>query len=148
MFRQFAALRERFPKLTHKVADPGYLAWDTGKIPDGVWLRGSLSHDRRIGRMRRALCLFYPQDSFAETFGLVIAEANAVGTPFLVQRGLGANDEVVCGQDQLIVSTDLDQLAQRIRQWQTAFPSVHCQPCFRLNHVSALLQQRLESMLC
>tara|TARA_R110002096_G_scaffold235626_1_gene425956 strand:+ start:1060 stop:1392 length:333 start_codon:yes stop_codon:yes gene_type:complete len=97
VFRQFAALRERFPKLTHEVADPGYLAWDTGKIPDGVWLRGSLSHDRRIGRMRRALCLFYPQDSFAETFGLVIAEANAVGTPFLVQRGLGANDEVVCG---------------------------------------------------
>ena len=147
VFRQFAALRERFPKLTLEVADPGYLSWDTGKIPEGVWLRGSLAHDRLIARMRRALCLFYPQDSFAETFGLVIAEANAVGTPVLVQRGLGANDEVVSGDDQLIDSTDLDQLSARIRQWQTEFPSVQCQPCFRLGYVSARWQQRLESML-
>lgn len=147
VLRQFEALRERLPDLTLEVADPGYLPWDVGRIPDGVWLRGSLPHDRLIARMRRSLCLFFPQSSFAETFGLVIAEANAVGTPVLVQKGLGANDEVVCGADQLIDGTDLDQLESRIRQWQSQFPTVTTHPEFRLCNVAQMWRQKLLEMV-
>ena len=147
VLQQFAAVRQELPALTLEVADPGYLSWDVGAIPEGVWLRGSLPHDRLLSRMRRALCLFYPQDSFAETFGLVIAESNAVGTPVLVQRGLGANDEVVCGRDQLIDARDVAQLVERIRQWQACFPSIQTHPEFCLSRVAGMWRQKLRTML-
>lgn len=147
VLQQFAVLRESLPNLTLEVADPGYLSWNVGAIPEGVWLRGSLSHDRLISRMRRALCLFYPQNSFAETFGLVIAEANAVGTPVLVQQGLGANDEVVSGPDQLVDGSNADQLAERIRQWQASFPLIAAHPEFRLSRVAGMWRRKLSTML-
>lgn len=147
VFAQFAAVRERLPDLSLEVADPGYLAWDVGTIPKGVWLRGSLPHDRLISRMRRALCLFYPQNSFAETFGLVIAEANAVGTPVLVQKGLGANDEIVCGQDQLIDVDNIDQLVARIKQWQTQFPHIRTHDKFRLSRVALIWKRKLTALV-
>lgn len=144
---QFAALRQRLPDLTLEVADPGYLSWDVGAIPEGVWLRGPLPHDRMMSRMRRALCLFYPQNGFAETFGLVIAEANAVGTPVLVQQGLGANDEVVCGPDQLIDASNVEQLADRIRRWQASFPHIETHPEFRLRNVARQWRQKLATVV-
>ncbi len=144
---RFRELRRQLPHLVLEVADPGYLAWDVGPIPEGVWMRGRLPHHVLVERMRRALCLFYPQTSFAETFGLVIAEANAVGMPVLVQQGLGANDEVVCGKDQLVDATDVEILAERIVQWQTHFPFVQTHAKFRLSNVRALWHARLSSML-
>ncbi len=143
VFRQFAALRQRLPELTLEVADPGYLRWDVGPVPEGVWRRGPLPHHHLISRMRRALCLFYPQNSFAETFGLVLAEANAVGTPVLAQKGLGANDEVVCGPGQLIDATNVDLLGERIRQWQTDFPVIRTHPEFRLANVGRAWRKKL-----
>ena len=102
----FAALRQTIPALRLELADPGYLAWDSGPIPDGVVALGTLSHPQVIAKMRQALCIFYPQTRFAETFGLVLAEANAVGCPVLVHRSLGANDEVTCSPDQRIDAAD------------------------------------------
>ena len=144
---QFERLRERMPELTLEVADPGYLSWDVGPIPDGVLLRGRLPHDRLIARLRRSLCLFYPQDSFAETFGLVIAEANAVGTPALVQRKLGANDEVTCTADQLIEAKNVDQLEARIRKWQRNFPHLKTDGRFRLSHIADHWDTLLSNMV-
>ena len=144
---QFDALRERLPNLTLEVADPGYLRWDVGPIPDGVWLRGRLPHDRLIARLRRSLCLFYPQDKFSETFGLVIAEANAVGTPVLVQRGLGANDEVTCTAEQLIEANNLDQLEARVRYWQRNFPRLQTDGRFRLIQIAGQWHEALSNMV-
>ena len=45
-----------------------------------------------------------------------------MGTPVLVQRGLGANDEVTCTAEQLIEANNLDQLEARVRYWQRNFP--------------------------
>ena len=114
--------------------------------PDGAVAVGTLRHADLIARMRRALCLFYPQSTFAETFGLVMAEANAVETPVLVQAGLGANDEVVPDSAQRIDAGDADQIATRITariaQWRSAFPQVtgHC--VFTLNAVADLWRTR------
>lgn len=85
--------------------------------------------------MERSLCLFYPQTTFAETFGLVIAEANAVGCPALLHRGLGANDEVASDPAQLIDATDPRQIAGRIARWRQQPPRVEGRPEFRQDAV-------------
>ncbi len=138
VFDQFSILRRNLPGLTLAVADPGYLSWDTGPVPDGVVFLGSLSHAALIRQMRRALCLFYPQTSFAETFGLVLAEANAVGTPVLVHGGLGANSEIVADADQQVDGREPAQILARIQAWRRSAPQIKANPDFRL---SAVVQQ-------
>lgn len=136
VFDQFATLRASLPEMTLAVADPGYLQWDVGPMPEGVVFLGPLSHPALIRQMRRALCLFYPQSTFAETFGLVLAEANAVGTPVLVHRGLGANDEIVADPRQRVNGDDPREILQRIHTWRRSPPSVSGNPAFRLNEVA------------
>ncbi len=149
VFRRFEMLKESFPDLRLAVADPGYLAWPTGPVPRGVIPLGRLDQPSLIGWMRRALCLFYPQSQFAETFGLVIAEANAVGCPALLHRGLGANEEVASHAGQCIDTTDPGAIAARIADWRCALgrrPLARAQPRFRLSRVAdrwaGLLQAR------
>ena len=144
VFEQFAALRRDLPKLTLAVADPGYLRWDTGPVPEGVVFLGSLSHGALVRQMRRALCLFYPQTTFAETFGLVLAEANAVGTPVLVHDGLGANAEVVADAAQQVDGQDPAQILGRIQAWRRAPPQVTANPVFRLGRVAGAWARLLE----
>ncbi len=136
VFGQFSTLREHIPKLTLAIADPGYLSWDTGPEPDGVVFLGSLSHAALICQMRRALCLFFPQTSFAETFGLVLAEANAVGTPVLVHAGLGANDEIVADTVQRVDGHDPAQILARIETWRRTPLQTTANPAFRLQKVA------------
>lgn len=144
VFKQFTALRRDFPDMTLAVADPGYLRWDTGPVPEGVIFLGSLSHGALTRQARRALCLFYPQTSFAETFGLVLAEANAVGTPVLVHDGLGANAEIVANANERVDGHDASQILARIRAWRRAPPKVTANPAFRLNTVAQEWTQLLE----
>ena len=130
---RFADLRRRMPALRLEVADPGYLRWPVGEIPGGVTLLGPLPHGAVIDRFRRALCLFMAQSTFRETFGLVLAEANAVGTPVLAQAGLGANDEVLGAHPgQCIDVADLDAVEVRLRAWQDRRPNVTGHEGFRL----------------
>ncbi|MDF1728358.1 MAG: glycosyltransferase, partial [Sulfitobacter sp.] len=135
VFEQFAALRKTLPDMTLAVADPGYLRWETGPAPEGVVFLGSLPHSALLHQMRRSLCLFYPQTSFAETFGLVLAEANATGTPALIHAGLGANDEIVSGAEQLIDGNDAAQILARITEWRARLPRVSANAQFRLSSV-------------
>lgn len=144
VFGQFSALRRRVPELTLAVADPGYLRWDSGPVPNGVTFLGSLSHPALIRQMRRALCLFYPQTSFAETFGLVLAEANAVGTPVLVHDKLGANAEIVADARQRINGNDPQQILDRIEDWRRAPPRVAANPDFRLEAVARVWARLLQ----
>jgi glycosyltransferase involved in cell wall biosynthesis len=136
VFAWFRECRKAIPGLTLAVADPGYLAWDTGPVPDGVIFLGALPHHAVIAEMRRSLCLFQPQTTFAETFGLVLAEANAVGTPVLVQRDLGANAEVAGDPEQLIGREGVGLATERLRRWRTDPPVVRCDPRFRLGAVA------------
>ena len=140
VFRRFEALKHRIPSLRLAVADPGYLAWPAGPVPTGVIPLGRLEKPRLVSWMRRALCLFYPQDQFAETFGLVIAEANAVGCPALLQRGLGANDEVASDPWQCIDTANPEAIAARIDDWRSAIgrrPLATGRAEFRLSQVTA-----------
>ena len=143
VYESFARLRQAMPELVLEVADPGYQRWDTGRVPDGVRVLGTLRHPDLVDRLRGALCLFYPQTEFAETFGLVIAEANAVGTPALVHAGLGANDEVVSSGGQCMDCGDVEAVAGRIRKWREIRPEVRGREQFRLSIVRQSWDRRL-----
>ncbi|MCO6383347.1 glycosyltransferase [Oceanicola sp. 502str15] len=140
VLERFEMLQADWPRLRLAIADPGYLAWPVGRMPPRVLPLGRLRQPELIGWMRRAACLFYPQDHFAETFGLVIAEANAVGCPAVLQRGLGANDEVASTAAQCIDSSDPDALRQAMAGWRDAAKrtsEIRVRPEFRFSQVLA-----------
>lgn len=147
VFQHFAAVRNRWPSLRLAVADPGYLSWPTGAVPDGVTFLGRLSPVALAQWMRQSLCLFYPQTQFAETFGLVIAEANAVGCPALLQAGLGANDEIAAHHGQCIDTTEPGAVERKLAEWRslaaTAPMSVTLPDAFRLSAVAAAWRAEL-----
>ena len=136
VYRAFSTLRTTLPSLRLAVANPGYMAWDAGPVPNGVEILGRKPKERLWRSMEQALCLFYPQTSFAETFGIVLAEANAVGCPVLVHKGLGANDEVPSSAEQVIDCTDPDLLLRTVRAWRERRPVVSVRPEFRLSAVA------------
>ena len=131
----FEKLRAIKPSLHLTVCSPGYLKWDLGHIPDQVNFLNTLKRNELSQLMSESLCLFYPQTEFEETFGMVIAEANACGLPTLVHRSLGANAEVVSSDEQLIDGNELDVIVSRITQWQQTLPEVSARPQFLPNDV-------------
>lgn len=134
----FAFARRVVPTLRLFVANPGYLDRHVA-LPDGVVPLGKLPHHDAIRHTREALCLFYPQAQFAETFGLVFAEANAVGTP-VIAHPLGAAQEVLAQEaSQLLDANAPDAIVQRLVEWRAgARPRVGPDPRFRLENVLGL----------
>jgi glycosyltransferase involved in cell wall biosynthesis len=143
VFDRFRTARAAIPSLTLSVADPGYLAWDTGPVPEGVNFLGPLPHAKLIAEMRRAHCLFYPKTTFAETFGLVMAEAQAVGLPVLAHDTIGANAEVVTDDDQLLDARKDDQIIARLKAWRNVRPAVRGNPAFALTAVGECWRELL-----
>jgi glycosyltransferase involved in cell wall biosynthesis len=135
VYQTFSVLRKSLPSLRLAVANPGYMAWDAGPVPEGVEVLGRKPKARLWHSMEQALCLFYPQTSFAETFGIVLAEANAVGCPVLVHKGLGANDEVPSSSEQVVDCANHDLILQKLLEWRERRPTVSVRPEFRLSAV-------------
>ena len=138
VLRAFEAARAWRPDLQLFVANPGYLSQEH-RLPRGVVTLGALPHREVIGHVREAFCVFYPQSTFAETFGLVFAEANAVGTPVLTHP-IGSAGEVL-GETpeaggQLVDARDVGAVVARLRQWhETGRPGVKARQAFRLGRV-------------
>lgn len=143
---RFARVQRAIPSLRLAIADPGYLRWPVAHdIAAGLTWMGTLSEEDLIAQYRRALCVFMPQTHFAETFGLVIAEANAVGCPALLQSGLGANDEVASAGSAVMDVTDDAALIQQITTWRAAAPICYARAKFRLSAVLASWRQWLSA---
>lgn len=101
----------------------------------GVVVLGGLKHEDNIKEMRSSLCLFYPNHVFPETFGLVLAESNAVGTPVLTHP-LGAAPEVLQNKEQLINTHDMQAFVERILSWKAGHrPQVSAFETCRLSRV-------------
>lgn len=131
----FARVKERLPKLTLYVANPGY--WPLpNQIENGdVVVLGALPHREVMQHVREAYCVFYPQNRFKETFGLVFAEANAVGTP-VITHPLAAAAEVLEDQQQLVDVSDAENVVERLVKWYNqGRPQVQLPAKFRLQHV-------------
>ncbi|ETF03618.1 hypothetical protein W822_05645 [Advenella kashmirensis W13003] len=128
VLKNFSLLKESIPQLSLIVCTPGYLE-RTLPACAGVHYMGKLRPAEVHAHMRRSLCLFNAQSEFAETFGLVFAEAHSVGTPVIAQRGLGSVNEVVGdAQGQALDVNDVAQVHASIARWRAGQ-----RPCVALN---------------
>lgn len=118
------------------VANPGYFRAEAGLFykRKRVHYIGSIPHHQVIRHMRSSLCVFAINNVFPETFGLVYAEANAVGTPCL---GLdwGAVGEVI-GTDQLLPpDVRSTEIVDRVMEWKRSRPDVRLKDDFRCSRI-------------
>lgn len=132
--RIFKQLRQRQGDFELIITNPGY---HPTELPhqEGVTYLGPLTHQKNLQQMRESLALFQMNHVVPETFGLVLAESNAVGTPVLTHP-LGAAPEVLQNKDQLINTYDRAAVIDRILQWRfQGRPQVQLPEKFRLSEV-------------
>ena len=129
----FRAARAENPAYRLYVANPGYQATPDLDGSPGVVSLGPLPQGQVLRHVREALCVFYPNRVYAETFGMVFAEANAVGTPVLTHP-LGAAPEVLRpAGEQLVDCADPEAVLGRLREWRAGGrPAVRLRDRFRL----------------
>ena len=96
----FAAIRRRWPAMQLDVANPGYKTAAAIRAP-GVRVLGALAPEQLQAQVRGALCTLCLNFVLPETFGLVLAESLAVGTPVLAYD-CGAAMEVVGDAHQVL----------------------------------------------
>jgi glycosyltransferase involved in cell wall biosynthesis len=132
---QFALIKRSIPEAVLKVANPGYYEHPELTQP-GVEVLGKLSHPDVIRQVRAAFCVLHLNVEAPETFGIVHAEANAVGTPVLT-AGLGANREVLSPpKEQVIDCRNIEALVERILFWRKqGRPEVGLKTEFRQSEV-------------
>lgn len=134
--KKFSMLQTYYPKLSLYVSNPGYIASNL-ESKGGVVNLGSLAHKDIIEHVKTAFCVFYPNTNYStrETFGLIFAEANAVGTPVLT-HGQGAAREVLSDSDQIVDCTNDLLLKDRFTKWvEQGRPKVYLKDTFKLDNV-------------
>ena len=119
VLERFAQLRAGWPELSLYLANPGYIPSPEVAV-EGVVNLGALDHGEVLRHVAEAFCVFYPQSSFAETFGLVFAEANALGTP-VIAHPLGAAEEVL-GPEQVVDCESERAVEELFRRWRDDGP--------------------------
>ena len=119
----FAKISKKMPLLKLYIANPGYKTQNYLPQENTVIL-GSLSHNEMMKQVSESLCVFYPQDTFAETFGLIYAEANAYCVPVLA-HDIGAAKEILDKNNPLIDVKNINEIMNLIKHWQQHYPLVH-----------------------
>lgn len=130
------SVRRFDPTYELHIANPGYYRSYNGKR-DGVVNHGTMTHAEVIEQVRGALCVLHPNFVFPETFGIVTAEALAVGTPILTTP-FGATREVMGENGKYLIKTpELKPWVDRILQWGNGERPVMTVPSaeFRLSNV-------------
>lgn len=104
----FRAVRRAMPDMRLVVGNPGYKTGGAARS-QGVEYLGPQPQQRIHQEVRTALCTFFPNFVIPETFGLVLAESRALGTPVLT-HDCGAALEVLGDAAQVLPVT----AAQRV----------------------------------
>jgi glycosyltransferase involved in cell wall biosynthesis len=128
--------RKTRPDLHLAYANPGYLPdYNGGKTTWCVDL-GQLSHARLLEEMSKCEILFYPQTVFGETFGLVLAEASAMGVPVLC-HDFGAAREVLehSGNHEVVDCTNFDNVHAALNRILSRKSTAIVDPRFSLSSV-------------
>jgi glycosyltransferase involved in cell wall biosynthesis len=143
VLKAFQAVRRTLPEMRLYVASPGYASAAAGELDaENVTFLGSLSQARVIEEVRSALCVFYPANVVPETFGCVLAESHAVGTPVLAHP-FGAACELL-SPDELVDAADIAGVVERIRSWREgARPVVSGNENVKLSSVGAKWERLL-----
>lgn len=131
--KMFAKIRQRFPDYQLLIISPDKLN-DSIILPENVHFLGPLPPHLLTQHIRESFCVFYPQTERVETFGLVYAEANALGTPVLA-HDFGAASEVLSDTTQLINGHDSQTIIKKLMAWQKQRPIVKAKIEFRLHNV-------------
>lgn len=121
------------------VTNPGYMEnvyADNTDVKERTIVMGTLPHRQAIQELRTSLCLFYPNTVFPETFGKIMSESNAVGTPVLT-HSIGASREVLdTHPEQFIDCREMESVIKRVMKWyEGARPIVRGKPEFKLSKV-------------
>jgi glycosyltransferase involved in cell wall biosynthesis len=104
----FRAVRRAIPGMRLVVGNPGYKTGSAARV-EGVEYLGPQPQQRMHAEVRTALCTFFPNFVIPETFGLVLAESKALGTPVLT-HDCGAALEVLADPAQVLPVTADRQL--------------------------------------
>ena len=131
----FTAIREHYPEYELLIANPDGIV-PSFHLPKQARFLPPLPHQELIQHIRTSFCVFYPQTERVETFGLVYAEANAVGTPVLA-HDKGAAREVLSDVSQLIDAKKISTLISKLADWRVTRPLIRGKPEFQLNRVIA-----------
>lgn len=134
---KFKNLKNNFPDLKLHIANPGYLQGTVTESED-IKVLGELKHSDVIKELRSAFCLFFPNPDYftRETFGIVFAEANAVGTPVLTHAHGGAIEILSDSPQQLIDVRDDKMMFNTFDYWYNKErPTVKLNKNFRLSSV-------------
>ncbi len=139
----FEYVSKHLPELKLYIANPGYKDDQDLRENKSITVLGSLAHDQMMQQVASSLCVFYPQDSFAETFGLIYAEANAYGTPVLA-HDIGAAREILDDNNKLCDAQNYQQIVETIKSWQVKFPKVGYSQKFSDENAMKQWQQLLQ----
>lgn len=136
IFKQLVRIN---PDFRLYVTNPGYMEsqyTDDKEIKDRVVVLGTLPHKDAIQHIREALCLFYPNNVFPETFGKIMAEANAVGVP-VITSPIGASREVLDNSPgQIVDCRDTEKVVKTVMSWyEGCRPTVRGNPAFKLPRI-------------
>lgn len=145
VLENFEDVLKQRPQTKLYIANPGYQAMDSKWVDHPNLMNlGSLSNKEVIKHVREAFCVFYPQTMLPETFGVVYAEANTVGTPVLCYD-IGAASEILNGGEQ-IMAVDDQQVTEKLMGWyQNGRPQVRGKPDYLLDNVVTRWQDLLAS---
>lgn len=113
----YKKIYNKLPNMKLLIYNPGYTKGEFISNP-GVLYNGPTAGQHVRHNMRKALCTFYPTQ-FEDTFGLVTAESNAVGTatacyPSGALPEITGNNAGVCINEEVLLDT--------IEQWYTNGP--------------------------
>lgn len=137
-FKYFEALLRFNPNFKLYVSNPGYLKdyiIPGTSIYNNVVFLGALPHPMALEHVKDSLCVFYPNIVFPETFGLVFAEANALGVPVLTHP-LGAAREVLDHPAQIVDCRSVKNVVDRVMAWYSGNrPRVMGKTAFKLSNV-------------
>lgn len=138
----FTQLLEFNPEFKLYILNPGYIDLVAAITPNVIFV-GALPHREAVEHVRESLCVFYPNFIAPETFGLVFAEANAVGTP-VVTHNCGAAREVLGNYDQLVNCREPKPVIDKVLKWfDEGRPKVTRNEAFAIANVAQAWEQLL-----
>lgn len=143
VLRKFKQVRKALPDLKLYIANPGYKENNNDLLQDNIINLGSLPHNEMMQHVQESLCIFYPQDTFAETFGLIYAEANAHGTA-VIAHNIGSAVEILDTNNPPIDTNDIELLLETIIKWQKVYPKISYNEKFSDKSILNQWQQLLE----
>lgn len=131
----FEKLYSTHPEFRLHVFHPEYDSTALGPDHPGIVKRGPVPPSQLIDEVSTSLCLFYPNVSFPETFGIVFAECDALGTPVLAHQ-FGASSEVTDHMSETMDCSNHEAVIKRVLAWQSGErPVVEARNEYRLKNV-------------